>query len=328
MSKSLGTGVDPRELMSRYGADALRAWAMSVAMSSQDVRFDESRVEGYRRFCTKLWNAERLLLVSPGTPSGSLGSLEAREHLEDRWILSRLCVAAREVTRGIEEFTFQDSVNTAYGFAWNELCDWYLEAVKDRLRDGDPAAQDVAFFCLDNLLRLLHPFMPFVTEELWSRLPGDRDYLMRAEWPDLHDRFVDPGAEEEFQKVMRIVEEVRGHRQAAGAPPRGGHLHLDRSVNDMIARLAAGLANVELVDVLDAHGTPLAATGGRVSFPAGSGDARRQKEIQRLEEDLAKVTAKLANPDFQAKAPPEVVAKLNERADATREAVRRLTTGE
>jgi len=329
MSKSLGTGVDPRDLITKYGTDALRAWAASVAMSSQDVRFDETRVEGYRRFCNKLWNATRLLLRSPGTPTARApGTLEAREYLEDRWILSRLSAAARDITAGIESFTFQDSINSAYGFAWNELCDWYLEAVKDRLRDGDPVAQDVAYFCLDNLFRLLHPFMPFVTEELWSRLPGERDYLMRVGWPDLHDRFVDPGAEEEFQKVMAIVEEVRGHRQAAGAPSRGGKLHLDRSSNDSIARLAARLAHVELVDVLDAQGTPLAVAPGRVAFPAGSGDARRDKERKRLADDLAKVEAKLANPDFQAKAPPEVVANLEERAVAARAALERLTTGQ
>ena len=324
MSKSLGTGVDPRDLMSKYGADALRAWASSVAMSSQDVRFDESRVEGYRRFCNKLWNATRLVLSSPGTPSESPGTFEAREHLEDRWILSRLCVAAREVTAGIEDFTFQDSINAAYGFAWNELCDWYLEAVKDRLRDGDASAQDVAYFCLDNLLRLLHPFMPFVTEELWSRLPAGRDYVMRADWPDLQDRYVDPGAEEEFGQVMAIVDEVRGHRQAAGAPPRGGKLHLDGSVDHTIARLAARLAHVELVEALDGLGTPLATAPGRVSFPAGTGDAPRDKKRKRLEADLAKMEAKLSNPDFLEKAPPEVVANLEERAQGAREALDRL----
>src|SRR5260370_3669202 len=120
---------------------------------------------------------------------------------------------------------------------------------------------------------------------------------MPAEWPDLHGKFVDPGAEEEFQLVMAIVEEVRGHRQAAGAPPRGGRLHLDRSVSDTIAHLAARLANVDLVDVLEAQGTPLAIARGRVSFPAGSGDARREKERKRLEEDLTNVATQLAHPD-------------------------------
>jgi len=329
MSKSLGTGVDPRELMAKYGSDALRAWAASVGMSSQDVRFDESRVEGYRRFCNKLWNATRLVLASPGTaPAETVGLLESKEHLEDRWILSRLAFATAAVTAGIDGFSFQDSIGAAYSFAWNELCDWYLESVKERLRDGDPVAQDVAYFCLDNVLRLLHPFMPFVTEELWSRLPGPRDYLMRAQWPDLRDRFVDPGAEEEFQKVMEIVDEVRGHRQAAGAPPRGGTLHLDRSINDTIARLVARLASVELVDALEAKGTPLAAVPGRVSFPSGAGDARRTREVGRLEEDLARAEEKLANPDFRAKAPPEVQGKLEERAAELRAAIDRLTAGQ
>jgi len=325
MSKSLGTGIDPRDLLSKYGADALRAWATSVAMSSQDVRFDESRVEGYRRFCNKLWNATRLVLGSPGTPSGDApGTLEAHEHLEDRWILSRLTAASKEIADGIENFTFQDSINSAYGFAWNELCDWYLEAVKERLRDGDPAAQDVAYFCLDSICRLLHPFMPFVTEELWSRLPGQRDYLMRAEWPDFHERFVDPGAEEEFALVIGIVEEIRGHRQTSGAPPRGGLLYIDGSINDSIARLAARLAHVELVDTLEARGTPLAAAPGRVLFPSGTGDARRQKERKRLEDDLAKVQARLDNSEFMEKAPPEVVRNLQERLASIEEALDRL----
>ncbi len=325
MSKSLGTGVDPRDLLSKYGADALRAWATSVAMSSQDVRFDESRVEGYRRFCNKLWNATRLVLGSPGTGSGDApGTLEAREHLEDRWILSRLSAASKDITDGIENFTFQDSINSGYAFAWNEFCDWYLEAVKERLRDGDMVAEDVAYFCLDSICRLLHPFMPFVTEELWSRLPGQRDYLMRSGWPDFHERFVDPGAEEEFALVIGVVEEIRGHRQTSGAPPRGGKLHIDGSVNDSIVRLAARLAHVELVDGLEARGTPLAVAPGRVSFPAGAGDAQRQKKKKRLEEDRAKIEAKLANPEFMEKAPPEVIKNLEERLAAIREALDRL----
>ncbi|HET9782811.1 MAG TPA: valine--tRNA ligase [Candidatus Dormibacteraeota bacterium] len=327
MSKSLGTGVDPRDLLAKYGADALRAWATSVAMSSQDVRFDESRVEGYRRFCNKLWNATRLILSSPGTQTAQApGFIERQEHLEDRWILSRLSNAASAVKSGIDTFAFQDSINAAYAFAWNEFCDWYLEAIKDRLREGDASAQDVAYHSLDNLLRLLHPMMPFVTEELWSRLPGTRDYVMRQPWPD--PRFVDPEAEEQFGLVIKIVEEVRGHRQAAGAPPRGGALELDRSVGETVANLAARLAHVELVDELGAVGTPLAVVAGKVSFPAGTGDARRERERKRLQDDLDKTQARLANPDFRDRAPAEVVANLEERATGLREALERLTARE
>src|SRR5256712_13984114 len=153
MREALGTGIDPRDLSPRHGTAARGAWAAAVALSSQDVRFDETRVEGYRRFCNKLWNATRLVLSSPGTPPAeSPGTLEAREHLEDRWILSRLSVARRDVTAGIEGFTIHVSITAAYGIAWNEFCDWYLESIKERLRAGDAAAQDVAYFCLDNLL--------------------------------------------------------------------------------------------------------------------------------------------------------------------------------
>jgi valyl-tRNA synthetase len=324
MSKSLGTGVDPRQLIARYGTDAVRAWAGSVGMSSQDVRFDESRVEGYRRFSNKLWNATRLVLASPGTAdSKEPGTLEIHEHLEDRWVLSRLSYACAAITAGVEGFVFQDSIAAAYGFAWNEFCDWYLEAAKERLREGDAVAQNIACFCLDSLIRMLHPFMPFVTEELWSRLPGNRDFVMRAPWPQLQDRFVDPAAEETFAEVMRIVEEVRAHRQAAGAPPRGGSLHLvgaDRTVAALVARLGS----VELVGEME-KGTPLAAVAGDVSFPAGAGDSRRQAELKRLREDLVKTEEKLANPEFRAKAPPDIVRKLEDRAAALRSAIDRLT---
>src|SRR5487761_970475 len=258
MSKSLGTGVDPRRLIDKYGTDAVRAWAASVAMSSQDVRFDESRVEGYRRFCNKLWNATRLVLSSPGSPTAvTPGTFEVQGHLEDRWITSRLMYACSTVTAGIETFAFQDSMAAAYAFAWNEFCDWYLEVAKERLRDGDPTAQDVVYFCLDTVLRMLHPFMPFLTEELWSRTPGHLDYLMLAPWPEPDGRFVDPEAEVSFGEVMTIVEEVRGFRQAAGAPPRGGSLHLEQPIDRAVAAIAARLAWVELVDEMEG-GTPLA----------------------------------------------------------------------
>jgi valyl-tRNA synthetase len=326
MSKSLGTGVDPRDLIDKYGTDAVRAWAASVAMSSQDVRFDESRVEGYRRFCNKLWNATRLVLSSPGTvPAEAPGTLEIHEHLEDRWVMSRLTHTCAAVTAGIENFKFQDSIAAAYDFAWNEFCDWYLEAAKERLREGDAGAQDVAYFCLDNLFRMLHPFMPFVTEELWSRTPGHRVFLMRASWPD--PQFVDPAAEESFGQVMRIVEEVRGHRQAAGAPPRGGKIVIDDATDRTVARLASKLAWVELVSSIDAigDGTPLGAVAGEVSFPEGAGDSRRQAELRRLRFDLEKTEAKLANPDLRVKAPAGIVSKLEDRAAELRGAIDRLS---
>ena len=320
MSKSLGTGVDPRGLITKYGTDAVRAWAASVAMSSQDVRFDESRVEGYRRFCNKLWNATRLVLASAKDVAIAPSAPQA---LEDRWILSRLSHANEAVTAGIEGFKFQDSMAAAYAFAWNELCDWYLEAVKERLRAGDPIAQGIAVSCLDHVLRLLHPTMPFVTEELWSLLPGRRDFLMRAGWPELQS--ADPEAEETFGQVMVIVEEVRGHRQAAGAPPRGGKLFLDASTDRTVATLAARLAWTELSSDSFDGGVPLGTLPGRVSFPTAAGDkSRNEAQLKRLTSDLEKTEAQLANPEFRANAPFDVVRKLEERAAEIRAAIERL----
>ena len=213
----------------------------------------------------------------------------------------------------------------AYGFAWNEFCDWYLEAAKERLRAGDVAAQDVAYFCLDRLFRLLHPFMPFLTEELWSRTPGHLDYLMRASWPEVEH--IDLEAEESFGQVMRIVEEVRAHRQAAGALPRGGRMKLEHPIDRSVATLAARLAWVELDDDLE-QGTPLVSTPGRVNFPAGAGqgqaELKRVAELKRLREDLEKTEAKLANPEFRANAPAEIVRKLEDRAAELRSAIDRL----
>src|SRR5260221_3355036 len=223
MSKSLGTGVDPREVIHTYGADALRAWGALVSMATHDARFDVSRIEGYKRFSNKLWNATRLVLSSvaneaPHGPPAPDGDLQPA----DRWILSRLQAAVREVTARIDEYSFQRSIEAAYEFAWHDFCDWYLEAAKTRPRDGDPAARSAALHVLDTLFRLLHPFMPFVTEELWHRLPDDRDFLVRTGWPEPDPRFDDGGAEASFGDLIRLVEEIRATRHAsAGATPPG-----------------------------------------------------------------------------------------------------------
>ena len=327
MSKSLGTGLDPRRLITKYGADAVRAWAASVAMSSQDVRFDESRVEGYRRFCNKLWNAERLVLGNIGDGAvPAIPEADELELIEDRWILSRLASAQREVTDGIEGFEFQDSINAAYGCTWNELCDWWLEAAKDRLKDGDKTAQAVAIFCLDNLLRLLHPFMPFVTEDLWSRLPGERDFIMRAQWPeDLH-RYVDGQAEVEFERLMDTVNEIRSYRKTiAGAPAKGGVVKLFEPAPPDWVRALTLLGSVAAVDELP-PGKSFGLSAGSIVFPAiAAADpmiaAKKKAELQK---ELDRVQAKLDNPEFRAKAPESVIAEQQSRADELRAAIDRL----
>ena len=326
MSKSLGTGIDPRDLITRYGTDALRAWAASVAMSSQDVRFDETRVEGYRRFCNKLWNATRLVLASAGAKQAPAPAPDDVELIEDRWILSRLGAASAAVTRGIEEFSFQDSMLAAYSFAWNEFCDWWLEAAKDRLRDGDKGAVGIAVFCLDNLLRLLHPFMPFVTEELWSRLPGDRDFVMRASWPVDLTIYGDGQAELEFQRLMQAVEEIRSYRKTVpGAPVKGGAVKLSDAAEPDWVRVLTVLGKVAAVEELP-PGRAFGISAGSIVFPAvAAADAavvaKKKADMQR---ELDRVQAKLDNPEFRTRAPEAVVAEQEARAEELRAAIGRL----
>jgi valyl-tRNA synthetase len=327
MSKSLGTGVDPRQLIRKYGADAVRAWAASVAMSSQDVRFDESRVEGYRRFCNKLWNATRLVLGNLGSgPVPEMPEPAALELIEDRWMASRVASAQREVTDGIEGFAFQDSMAAAYGCVWHEFCDWWLEASKDRLRAKDKTAQAIALFCLDNLLRLLHPFMPFVTEELWSRLPGERDFVMRASWPeDLH-RYVDGQAEVEFERLMGLVNEIRSYRKTVpGAPAKGGAVQLSAPMDSDWTRALTLLGSVAVVDELP-PGKELALGEGGLVFPAvaAADPAVTAKKRAELQKELDRVQVKLDNPEFRAKAPENVIAEQEARAEELRAAIDRL----
>jgi valyl-tRNA synthetase len=327
MSKSLGTGIDPRGLVDKYGADALRAWGASVAMSSQDVRYDESRIEGYRRFCNKLWNATRLVLGNvaekevPPVPEPDDVTV-----IEDRWILSRLGGASTEITRGIEEFTFQNSVGAGYAFAWNEFCDWWLEAAKDRLREGDPAALGIAVFCLDNLFRLLHPFMPFVTEELWSRMPGHGDFLMRTRWPADLTRYGDGQAEFEFESLMQAVEEIRSYRKTVpGAPMKGGAVKLSEPAEADWVRVLSVLGNVAVVDELP-PGKAYGLTEGSIVFPtaATADPAIIAKKRADLQKELDRVQAKLDNPEFRAKAPETVIAEQETRSEELRAAIDRL----
>jgi valyl-tRNA synthetase len=327
MSKSLGTGVDPRVIIGKYGADALRAWTASVAMSSQDVRYDESRIEGFRRFCNKLWNAAKPILMSVG--EGGLPALpnpDDLELIEDRWMMSRLAVAARLVTEGIEGFAFQDSISAAYACAWNEFCDWWLEAAKARLKAGDPTAQAIGVFCFDTLMRLLHPVMPFVTEELWSRLPGERDFLVRSQWPDDLHAYIDAQAELDFESLMATVYEIRSYRKTvAGAPAKGGAVSLAESLGEDWERALTLLGDVVIAESLP-PGKPLGLAAGTIVFPAvaGADPVMTQRRIEATQKDLDRVETKLANEAFLTKAPPEEVEKQQAKADELRAEIERL----
>jgi valyl-tRNA synthetase len=328
MSKSKGKVIDPRVMIQRYGADATRAWAASVAMSSQDVRFDESRIEGYKRFANKLWNATRLVLNGLGEDPVPVPAPDADLRLADRWILSRLEAAIQATGRGIEEYAPQSAIGALYDFAWHDFCDQYLEAAKPRLRDGDPAVRATSLRVLDVLFRLLHPFMPFVTEELWRRLPGERDFLVRQAWPESDERFLAPEAEASVSRVIALVEEVRRARQAAGAPRRGGRLRFEQPADQELAELLAELAAVEVVDELAGPGVALTEMAARLALPAAEIDPAAQAAArERLLREVERSRAKLANQEFLSRAPAAVVDKERSRLAEVEEALERLGAG-
>jgi valyl-tRNA synthetase len=328
MSKSKGNVLDPRVIVRRYGADALRGWAASVAMSSQDVRFDESRIEGFKRFANKLWNATRLVLNGLGEDPVGVPAPDADLCLADRWILSRLEAVIEAAGHGIDEYAPQSAIGALYDFAWHDFCDWYLEAIKPRLRDGDPAARAVSLRVLDVLFRLLHPFMPFVTEELWHRLPGERGFVMRSPWPERDERFLGPAAEAAVGRVIALVEEIRRARQAAGAPRRGGRLRFEQRIEPELAELAAELAAVELVPELASPGLTLTELPARLELPAAEVDPAAQSAArERLLREQERARAKLTNQDFLARAPASVVEKERARLAEVEEALERLGAG-
>jgi valyl-tRNA synthetase len=329
MSKSLGTGVDPRGLITKYGTDAVRAWAASVAMSSQDVRFDESRVEGYKRFCNKLWNATRLVLKSNGSAAPAPPKIDASSPIEDRWILSKLADTAERVTKGIEGFVFQGSMESAYDFGWHDYCDWYLEAIKPRLNEGDASAVSVANYVLDTLLKLLHPFMPFVTEELSSLMPGKNAYLMQSAWPADLSHYADSKVNAEFGgHLIGTVNEIRAYRTSiAGAPAKGGAVKLESDHGRDWDRVLAHLAKVTVVSELP-PGRDFGLVAGSIVFPAiaAADPGVSAKKKADLEKTLEATERQLANPEFRANAPFDVVRKLEERAVEIRAAIERLSS--
>ncbi len=360
MSKSKGNGVDPMVLMDRYGADAMRFNLLSLFTANQDVKFDADidpktrvflgspRTEQARAFVTKIWNASRFLLMNmegytPGEPRV--------ETPADAWMMSRLAKTVAAVTEGIQSYTFGEVARTIQTFFWNEVCDWYVEVTKSRLREPGERlqAQRNLIFVLDTALRLMHPLMPFVTEAIWDNMPASwfdvdpdtgeaarAEALMVAAWPRPEDyaRFVDETGEKSFELACAVVTDVRSTRARYRISPKEALAVAVRAHNDEAARAIGsmgefirGTANVSelAVDVEDAVAKPAGSialagpdfdafvvVGDLVDFAAER--ARVEKAIAKAEKELAGAERTLANEGFIAKAAPEVVAAKRERA--------------
>jgi valyl-tRNA synthetase len=345
-SMSLGNGIDPLDVVERYGADALRFTIVAGAAAGTDVIMDrddlDSTFAAGRNFANKLWNVGRLILSNLAVTPPALDALDRSAlTLADRWILSRCHRTVADVTTALDRMRLNDAANLVYHFLWDEVADWYLEQVKPRLYEQDTPGHDVAGRILVDVfgtaLQLLHPVMPFITEVLWDHLPGDRAPLVAgSDWPTPDSTLLDDAAEQEFGIVRALVGSVRTIRAEYHVPP-GATLRV--IVAPAGAAATAGFAaehgtilRLAKLESLSAD-EPAEGIGGHAVLPDGTavfvplGDAidverecaRLQEELTRIDRQLKSVIGKLANEQFVSRAPAEVVEREREKEQSWRE---------
>ncbi|MEQ8664216.1 MAG: valine--tRNA ligase [Rhodospirillales bacterium] len=334
MSKSKGNVIDPLELIEKYGADALRFTLTAFAAQGRDVKLSESRVEGYRNFCTKIWNAARFCQMNECVSVDGFDPSSLKLTL-NKWIVGKLKAAQDEANDAIAAYRFNDLAGSLYHFAWGTFCDWYVEFAKPYLQGDDDAARDecraTAAWVLDQLLHLLHPVMPFITEELWQSLGQSRPYsLVAGVWPELGDDLVDKAADAEMDWTVRVISQLRAVRAEMNVPPAAKmpllYLDANEATIERLARngeLIERLARIQSIAEDDGAGSKgsVQIVVDETTFSLPLGDvidldaerARLEKEIGKLDQEIAKFDKKLANESFTAKAPPEVVETERER---------------
>ena len=327
MSKSRGNIIDPLELIDRYGADALRFTLAALAAPGRDIKLAEARVEGYRNFATKLWNAARYAQLNGCAPVDEFSPARARLTV-NRWIAAALadCIAA--VTASLDAYRFDEAANRLYQFVWGTFCDWYVEFTKPILQGEDASARAetraMTAWVLGHILRLLHPVMPFITEELWQYFAGeDAGLLIAASWPELSPDMADRAAAAEIGWVVAAISAIRAVRAEVNVPPgsrvpllvkdaepaAAGRLERHREHFIRLARVE----RIERVETIPTGSVQAMVEGATLILPLGDivdldrEKARLAKEIGRLDAEIAKIGAKLGNPNFVAKAKPEVV---------------------
>ena len=358
MSKSLGNGIDPLQVVELYGADALRYTVIAGSGLGTDVLLNHENLEDTfspgRNFANKVWNAGRFAMMN--VQDAQIQSVQAVEkdlELADRWILSRLSVAVREMTRSLESFRFQEAAEIVYQFFWSELADWYLELIKPRFfAEADPrskvAAQATLVEVLDTVLRLLHPLMPFISEALWRKLP-QANGVQRAEslvierWPDEHAERVDAEAEAQMNALMELIGSVRNLRsEYAVAPGNEIGIRLSKAspalasalkVEERALRRMAKVGSIETGDGQTGKGGAHAVLrmGGEVFVPleglidVAKERERLSKELTRIDGQLRGTEAKLGNAQFVEKAKPDVIQRERDKANSLREQHAALT---
>ncbi len=342
MSKSLGNGIDPLEIIDQYGADTLRFALATGNSPGNDMRFSDEKVKASRNFANKIWNASRFLLMNLDE-SITEARLPAALETEDKWVVSLYNTLVREVTDNLERFELGIAVQKLYDFIWDILCDWYIELCKTRLAAGGEtakAAQQVLVYVLGNTLKLLHPFMPFITEEIWQSLPhaGEGPSIMVAKWPVYDEALSFAREEADFQKVMDIIRAIRNQRAEMNIPPakkakvyiETGELEVFRAGAPFLERLASA-QSVEVGERFDLPGAVQVVTPAAKAFIPMDQLIDREKELARLQKekekclsDIAFVERKLQNEAFVAKAPAQVVEAERKKIEVSRRHLAKL----
>jgi len=337
MSKSKGNVIDPLSVVEQYGADALRMTLTSMAAQGRDIKLSVQRVENYRNFATKIWNAARFAEMNECKRVAGFDPASVKETL-NKWALSECAKAINEVAAGIQGYKFNEAAGAAYRFVWNVFCDWTLELSKPVLQGADSPAKDetraTIAFILDEICKLLHPIMPFLTEELWEvkgqEGPKRETILALTPWSNL-DHLIDPQAEAEIGWVVDLVTEIRSARSETNVPAGAQiPLALVASSEDVKARAArwgdivkrlARISEISFADAAPKSSIQLLIRGEVAALPLegvidlDAERARLAKEIQKIDADVAKIDAKLGNADFIKRAPEEVVEEQRERRD-------------
>jgi len=350
MSKSLGNGVDPQEVIEKYGADAMRYMLATTSSPGQDLRFRWERVEQARNFANKIWNASRFALMNLEGFTVNDIDLSGKLGTADRWILHRLNETVKDVTRLINQYEFGETGRVLYNFIWDDLCDWYIEFSKLSLYSEDAAAkkttQSVLAYVLDRTQRLIHPFMPFISEEIWQHLPHEGETITLAAWPEYDAKFEAPDAVAEMELLMDIIRSVRNIRAEVNVPmskkvelivkPSSEATYAIVKGNIEYVQRFCNTSKLEIELDINAPDKAMTAivTGAELFLPlAGLIDisqeiARLEKEIATLNNEVERIEKKLANQGFMAKAPASVVeeekAKLADYADKREKVIARL----
>lgn len=337
MSKSLGNGIDPLDVIKEHGTDAMRFTLAVLAAQNHDIKLDVKFFDTYKKFANKIWNAARFALLN----MEGFEEIDLRKEklaIEDRWILSRLARSVKTVEESIDSYDFPSAAKTIYSFFWNEFCDWYIESIKPRLNGGGrdrTIAQNVLVRILDSSLRMLHPFMPYITEELWQRLPDSKGLLIASEWPEFDESDFDVSSENEFSKIMEMVRGIRNVKAEMNIPPssRTDVYYLGERIDTEILKLVSNLSNSgELIARSEKASGSVSAWGdsGNTLYVV-LGEIDTIAEIERLEgklekerSDLARTKSKLENKSFVDNAPEEVVNENKERLIISQDNIRRI----